>query len=91
MPAAAVIQTVQVLLGLTGRKGCVGCFVSKMLNVQAQPVIASYTANLEYKRGSRNFWSSGEMHRSQKEHQRRRQAPRLLLTLRHESVGSKQD
>ena len=34
---------------------------------------------------------SGEMHRYVIEHQLRRQLARLVLTLRHESVGSEQD
>jgi hypothetical protein len=38
-----------------------------------------------------NFWCSGEMRRYQKEHQWRRQHSGLILTLRDESVGIKQD
>ncbi len=30
VPAAAVIQGVLALFGMTGRKGCVGCYVSRM-------------------------------------------------------------
>ncbi len=30
VPAAAVIRGEQALFGLTGRKGCVGCFLSEM-------------------------------------------------------------
>ncbi len=33
VPAAAVIQAERVLLGITGRKGCVGCFISGMLKI----------------------------------------------------------
>ena len=75
VPAAAVIQTERVLLGITGRKGCVGGTISGMLNLQAQPEIAFHTVVLEFERGGKNFWSSGDMRRSQKEYQRRRQAP----------------
>ena len=37
MPAAAVIREVQALSGFTGRKGCVGGFVSPSLKTLAQP------------------------------------------------------
>ena len=30
VPAAAVIRTVQTLFGITGLKGCAGCFLSRM-------------------------------------------------------------
>ena len=46
---------------------------------------------LEYGRGWWNFLCSGEMRRYRKEHQWRRRPPGLILTLRCESVGSKQD
>jgi hypothetical protein len=39
----------------------------------------------------RNETCSGEMHRDVLEHQLRRQRTGLVLTLRHESVGIKQD
>ncbi len=91
VPAAAVIRRVQALFGFIGRKGCVGGFVSWMLNVMAQPCHASKTAELEYVRGKWNSQCSGEMRRYCEEHQWRRQLPGALLTLRHESVGSKQD
>ena len=32
VPAAAVIQRVQALFGITGRKGCVDGFISVLLN-----------------------------------------------------------
>ena len=38
-----------------------------------------------------NVWCSGEMLRDHTEHRLRRQLTKLYLTLRHESVGSKQD
>ena len=37
VPAAAVIQRGLALFGITGRKGCVGGYLSEMLNTQAQP------------------------------------------------------
>ncbi len=49
------------------------------------------TANLEYGRERRNFRRSGEIRRYLEEHQRRRRSLGPLLTLRRESVGSKQD
>jgi hypothetical protein len=36
VPAAAVIQRVQALSGITGRKGRVGGLLSSMLNTEAQ-------------------------------------------------------
>ena len=49
------------------------------------------TGSLEIVGGSRNGSCSGEMHRDDPEHQLRRQAATTDLTLRHESMGSKQD
>ena len=37
MPAGAVIQKPQALPGFTGRKGCVGGHISRVLNPGAQP------------------------------------------------------
>ncbi len=37
MPAGAVIQRPQALSGFTGRKGCVGGYISRVLNPGAQP------------------------------------------------------
>ena len=37
MPAGAVIQRPQALSGIIGRKGCVGGYISLVLNLQAQP------------------------------------------------------
>ena len=49
------------------------------------------TAWLESDRGKWNSGCSGEMRRYPEEHQWRRRLPGLILTLRCESVGSKQD
>jgi hypothetical protein len=49
------------------------------------------TGELEGEREKWNSWSSGKMRGSQEEHQWRRQLLGSFLTLRHESVGSKQD
>ncbi len=46
---------------------------------------------LESRRGRWNAMCSGKMRRYMKEHQWRRRPPGLLLTLRHEGLGSKRD
>ena len=53
--------------------------------------IADETVFLEYKRGMRNAWCSGEMLRYHEELRLRRQLTGLQLTLMLESVGIKQD
>ena len=55
----------------------------------AQPHIASDTARLEYVRGQQNSMCSGEMRRYMEEYRWRRRLTRAILTLSHESVGSK--
>ena len=49
------------------------------------------TISLEYRGGQRNMSCSGEMLRYDIEHLLRRQLTTHILTLRHESVGIKQD
>jgi hypothetical protein len=49
------------------------------------------TICLEYGGGERNMSCSGEMLRYDIEHRLRRQLATPILTLRHESVGIKQD
>ncbi len=49
------------------------------------------TLSLESSGGKRNMSCSGEMLRYDIEHQLRRQLTTDVLTLRHESVGIKQD
>ena len=49
------------------------------------------TGELECKRGRRNVMCSGEMLRYVTEPRLRRQLTSMQLTLRHESVGIKQD
>ncbi len=51
--------------------------------------MALETGGLESRRGRWNSMCSGKMRRYMEEHQWRRRPPGLLLTLRHESVGSK--
>lgn len=91
VPAAAVIHRWQALSGFIGRIGCVGGFASLRLKPGAQLRSALKTALLECKRGKWNSMCSGEMRRYMEEHLWRKRLTGLLLTLRHESVGSKQD
>ncbi|AAT75524.1 unknown protein [Mesoplasma florum L1] len=89
VPAAAVIHRWQALSGFIGRIGCVGGFASLRLKPGAQLRFALKTAGLEYQRGKRNSMCSGKMRRYMEEHQWRKRLTGWLLTLRHESVGSK--
>ncbi len=89
VPAAAVIHRWQALSGFIGRIGCVGGLASLRLKARAQLWFALETVLLEYRRGRWNSMCSGEMRRYMEEHQWRRRSTGLLLTLRHESVGSK--
>ncbi len=66
---------------------CSGSWESLRLNRK----IAIDTGVLEYSRGRRNSWCSGEMLRYHEELRLRRQLTKLQLTLRLESVGIKQD
>ena len=91
MPAAAVIRRGQALSGIIGRKGCVGGNLSLRLKCGAQPRDASDTGLLEFGRGKWNSMCSGKMRKYMEEHQWRRRLTGPQLTLRHESVGSKQD
>ena len=91
MPAAAVIRREQALSGIIGRKGCVDGIASLLLNIGAQLRRAKETVKLEYRRGKWNSMCSGKMRKYMEEHQWRRRLTGLILTLRHESVGSKQD
>ena len=91
VPAAAVIRKLQALSGFTGHKECVGGILSRMLNSAAQLQPASDTDLLEARRGKRNSQCSGEMRRYCEEHQLRRRLSGLVLTLRHESMGSERD
>ncbi len=53
--------------------------------------MATNTVGVGSSGGRRNVWWSGEMLRDHTEHRLRRQFTKILLTLRHESVGRKQD
>ncbi len=91
VPAAAVIRRVRALIGITGRKGCAGGFVVRCEIPGLNLGTAFETTRLECSRGGWNSMCSSEMRRDMEEHRWRRQPPGLTLTLRHESVGSKQD
>ena len=92
VPAAAVIRRVQALFGIIGRKGCVDGMLSQLLNsLGLTGESAVETGMLEGGREKWNSRSSGKMRRSREEHRWRRQLLGPFLTLRHESVGSKQD
>ena len=79
------------LSGFIGFKGSVGGLLSQRLNVKAQPCRAVETGGLEYTQGRWNSSCSGEMLRYDEELRLRRQSPGVLLTLRLESAGIKQD
>ncbi len=91
VPAAAVIRRVRALIGITGRKEHVGGLVVGCEIPGLNLGIAFETASLEFGGGMGNSGCSGEMRRDPEEHQWRRRHPGLKLTLRCESVGSKQD
>ena len=91
VPAAAVIRRGQALSGIIGRKARAGGSLSLVSKCGAQPRDALETGELECRRGERNSTCSGEMRRDVEEHQWRRRHTGSLLTLRRESVGSKQD
>ncbi len=91
VPAAAVIRRWQALFGFTGRTGSVGGWVALREISGPNPESAEGTAQLEDGRGARNSRCSGEMRRDREEGRWRRRRSGTFLTLRLESVGSKQD
>ena len=91
VPAAAVIRMERALSGFIGRKARVGGLPSGISKLRAQPPAGSRTGRLEFGRGRWNSQCSGEMRRYWEEHRWRRRLTGRLLTLRLESVGSKQD
>ena len=91
VPAAAVIRRERALSGFIGRKARVGGCLSGTSNPGAQPPAGSRTGRLECGRGRWNSMCSGGMRRYMEEHRGRRQLAGPSLTLRCESVGSKQD
>lgn len=92
MPAAAVIQRVRALSGIIGRKAYVGGAISRGLNLHAQHEICSRNCcPIEVCRGKWNSVCRGKIRRYTEERQKRKQFAGHILTLRYESVGSKQD
>jgi hypothetical protein len=92
VPAAAVIQRVRALFGITGRKARAGGSLSLPVKCRGStPSTPGDTGELETGRGRRNSGCSGGMRRDPEEHQRRRRPAGPCLTLRRESVGSEQD
>ncbi len=91
VPAAAVIRRGLALFGFTGRKAHVGGLLSQGEIPGLNPGTAFDTGSLEYGRGEWNSECRGEIRRYSEEHQWRRRLTGPLLTLRCESVGSKQD
>ncbi len=91
MPAAAVIRRIQALSGFAGCKGAQADLLVRGEISQLNCETAFDTASLESRRELWNSECSSEMCRYSEEHQRRRQQLGLVLTLRHESMGIKQD
>ena len=91
VPAAAVIRRGLALFGITGRKAHVGGHQVGGEIPGLNPGTASDTAGLEVERGEWNSECRGEIRRYSEEHQWRRRLAGSILTLRCESVGSKQD
>ena len=92
VPAAAVIRRGLALFGFTGRKAHVGgLFKSGVKSRGSTPELPLILGSLEFERGEWNSECRGEIRRYSEEHQWRRRLTGSILTLRCESVGSKQD
>ncbi len=91
VPAAAVIRRGLALFGITGRKAHVGDQKVGGEIPGLNPGTAFKTPGLEFERGEWNSECRGEIRRYSEEHQWRRRLTGSILTLRCESVGSKQD
>ena len=91
VPAAAVIRRGLALFGITGRKARVGGLISWGEIPELNSGTAFNTVSLEVERGKWNSECRGEIRRYSEEHQWRRRLTGSILTLRCESVGSKQD
>ncbi len=74
---------------MIGGKGWVGGLLGWEGKATANHVAALETGRLEGRRRQWKSKCSGKMRRYMEEHQWRRRPPGLLLTLRHESKGSK--
>ncbi len=91
VPAAAVIRRGLALFGFTGRKARVGGWKVGGEIPRLNLGTASKTSSLDSSRGKWNCECRGEIRRYSQEHQWRRRLAGLVVTLRRESVGSKQD
>ncbi len=91
VPAAAVIRRGLALFGITGRKAHVGGLKVRGEIPGLNLGTAFETPGLEVERGEWNSECRGEIRRYSEEHQWRRRLTGSILTLRCESVGSKQD
>ncbi len=91
VPAAAVIRRGLALFGITGRKARVGGSEVGGEIPGLNPGTAFKTPGLEDERGKWNTECRGEIRRYSVEHPWRRRLAGSFLTLRCESVGSKQD
>ncbi len=74
---------------MLGVKGGEGGLLDLRGKEPPKQVKALETGRLEERRGRWNSMCRGKMRRDMEEHPWRRRPPGLLLTLRHESVGSK--
>ncbi len=91
VPAAAVIRRGERYSELLGVKGVQAAWQVESEIPRLNRGTAFKTAGLETGRGLWNSRCSGEMRRYREEHQWRRRLSGPVLTLRRESVGSKQD
>ena len=79
VPAAAVIQRVRALFGITGRKARAGGLLSLPVKCRSStPCTPGDTGRLETCRGKRNSGCSGGMRRDPEEHRRRRRLAGLM-------------
>ena len=92
VPAAAVIRRVQALFGITGRKARAGGPDKSDVKAPGSTWEVHWKLfGLEFWRGRGNSRCRGEIRRDREEYQWRRRPSGRQLTLRRESVGSKQD
>ncbi len=91
VPAAAVIRRVLRYSELLGVKRVQAAWQVRCESPGLNPGSAFETIKLEYGRGEWNSQCRGEIRRYWEEHPWRRRLSGPILTLRRESVGSKQD
>src|SRR3954462_12960034 len=91
VPAAAVIRRGRALFDLLGVKGAQAAAFVRRESPGLNLGTAFDTVWLEFGRGEWNSQCRGEIRRYWEEHRWRRRLSGPILTLRRESVGSKQD